>query len=764
MQGESISIILSPSDLLHLLVIKNLVERGNSQRDVNKNAEAAVVPFKVMCFLSDILDPPRSMQYESLDEFMKLSRTELGGACHDFVQTCTDLLVGLEGVDDVMNFFDNIKGILWTPEEDKKDMNGLSAPTSVCGDSFLGLYVRSCLVRWEGMSFNAASILFEACRAFTSEEGSSAKKYSAFNIPADTTQAGQFPLSDVDDIVVQSSFSMSTPDGSSHHLQCAHAALLREDFAAVEDSIHSYFDCGPLPMDSLHIPGPGTADTLSAHAYRTALDNFVSAASSASGDQNRKRSRHQKALVALVAMWARGGYHELAMRGINEAMKISHQRGDHAAVTESLLLLHLIKVGGGFDGGGGSNSADLTKTADVSKVDAEPPSEEVLQRCLRRCCALRLKSLGIQAALLLADLRLKRLPDTSERMLRSLQRQDHLIDPTHSELTPEWRFCGSGVQSIVTSSHSLWKILAAAMYGDLHLMTTVVNSSLFPVSDGSHRPAGKGPSPPGPQLVNAAKDGAEAANAVENPLSEREYCQFAAQHGAVTADLWARVGLPDMADLSLRRALRLISPRDKPADYINLVCKLLFNRVDLARREVSSKMVPDDTLEAAMKIVQRMRASLSSALPASVENLLTTTQLYVTAVHAIMNGDYERGLRLGQRLLDCALTPAEIDAFFDCSTTEAEGSSRRASLSTLSLDQTRICVLYAETISHFDIKRGNALMRSVRGTGLRLHVPSTVPSHRLDPAASHQGIRVAIDDLLRRLHDAPLDLAFGDRV
>ena len=139
MQEESISVIITPSDLLYLITIQQLIERGNSRRETTKNPDAAVVPCKVMCFLSDILDPPRSMQYESLSEFTEMAKTSLGGDCYEFLQTCTDLLVNIEAIDDMMNFFDSLKSILWTPEEDKKDMNGLSSPTSVCGDSFLGL-------------------------------------------------------------------------------------------------------------------------------------------------------------------------------------------------------------------------------------------------------------------------------------------------------------------------------------------------------------------------------------------------------------------------------------------------------------------------------------------------------------------------------------------------------------------------------------------------------------------------------------------------
>ena len=172
---------------------------------------------------------------------------------------------------------------------------------------------------------------------------------------------------------------------------------------------------------------PSKDDALSEHAYLVALDNFVSAASSTSG-QNRKQSRHQKALVALVAMWVRGGYHELAMRGINEAMKISHQRGDHAAVTEGLLLLHMIKIGQCFDGSHDRANTNMNTTS--STIEPDMPNEEVLLRCLRRCHDLKLKSLGVQAASFLADLRLKRLPETCERVLRSLQRQDYLFDPS----------------------------------------------------------------------------------------------------------------------------------------------------------------------------------------------------------------------------------------------------------------------------------------------------------------------------------------------
>ena len=112
-----------------------------------------------------------------------------------------------------------------------------------------------------------------------------------------------------------------------------------------------------------------------------------------------------------------------------------------------------------------------------------------------------------------------------------------------------------------------------------------------------------------------------------------------------------------------------------------------------------------------------MRASLSSASSTSLENLLTATLLYVMTARSIIRRDYEKALRLGERLLDSALTSSEKAMYLDSAALEADDTRNRVLFSSLTLDKMRACVLYADTLSYFNSKLGAALKRSVHKFG-----------------------------------------------
>ena len=84
---------------------------------------------------------------------------------------------------------------------------------------------------------------------------------------------------------------------------------------------------------------------------------------------------------------------------------------------------------------------------------------------------------------------------------------------------------------------------------------------------------------------NTEKDYAEA------PLSRSEYLSFLTQTSAALSELWCSVGLPEMAELQLRRTIRVLSsdavpgptahPVTSAADLVPNVCQLLSLRMDL---------------------------------------------------------------------------------------------------------------------------------------------------------------------------------------
>jgi hypothetical protein len=548
MEGTMKSII-TPSDVMHLIVISNLISRGRETH--SSDVEHSQCPFAILCLLGDVLDPPKSVQYCSLRDFEQntLNSVNTDKDCALFVKDCVMYMNGIESIDDLMDFFDTLRGVFWDEDTEKSDMNKLSSPSCIRSDSFLGTYVRACSARWECMDFNGICIAFEELLAFKHHEdqeqdteqqqhdplylsmnvkrgmmAADADTYSAFTCN-DTSKARRDLTHGLGRSPSHLEVFGATPgDGygdhhdqhhdSADYLLNAQKALLRDDYATAEHALHSYFDSGtrdPLSLNSTALGlGMGGAVLCAAdvelapeRAFYVALDSLVMGTSSGN-TQNKSRSRHQKSMVALVSMWAAGGHAALALQGIDEGMKISHQRGDHSAVTEALLLLHMIKSGpefgvkvktafrgsNGSDSGSGSEKGGVNANTTASssgnsnnnRLGFEPlQSEEVLQRCLRRCAQYNLKALAVQASVLLASLRAQALPARAEALVRlshsahDTHRSSALEaaaaaaasaggDSSSSDEASMQQFCGLGVRAVSTCAQWQWKLIASAVY------------------------------------------------------------------------------------------------------------------------------------------------------------------------------------------------------------------------------------------------------------------------------------------------------------
>jgi hypothetical protein len=105
-------------------------------------------------------------------------------------------------------------------------------------------------------------------------------------------------------------------------------------------------------------------------------------------------TRHQQALLQPLCDT---GMVTIAMSAVEQAMKTAHQRGDHGSVARALLLLyHVVNSGLNFQNREGQRGASTS----VALTGAE----EILRRCLIRCCLAACEFLLLRAAILLAQL------------------------------------------------------------------------------------------------------------------------------------------------------------------------------------------------------------------------------------------------------------------------------------------------------------------------------------------------------------------------
>lgn len=264
----------------------------------------------------------------------------------------------LGSIDEFLNVADDARLLFEVPN---CSPNRTAAPFRLVVDSLLGIFVRTFLVKWECMSFSDLSVLFEVYQKYVAGTA----------LPAEVSKLGS--------------------------LAQVEALLTNNDLLPSLDSIHAYFDASP--------------------SQAMGADDPVMLLQS-----TKYRERHQHAMLSLACMWIRGEYYIYGTVAVEEAMKMSHQRGDHASIARALLLLYYVVQAHPDD--------------HIGVVSAE----NVLLRCIDRAAELDLRSLEAQGKILLAILR-------SRQAIEPLTHQE---DPTPQ---PEHHIS------------SVWKLLTSTQYG-----------------------------------------------------------------------------------------------------------------------------------------------------------------------------------------------------------------------------------------------------------------------------------------------------------
>lgn len=213
------------------------------------------------------------------------------------------------------------------------------------------------------------------------------------------------------------------------------------------------------------------------------------------------KKRYQQAMLSMASLLITFGNMADATDAVEEALKTAHQRGDNASVSQSLLLLQYIRILGG------STRSSPTALAAV---------QAALMQIIARTSDLKLKHLAAQARLLLArihlfgDLRLSH---------GDYQFQD---ENSTNETT------GKSV-----SPQDIWDQISLALLGeDVSVDVEKKVSSGFA---------------PAPKF-----------DPTNNKLmSSEELGSVPLQAAAISAELWMRLGLFEIAELECMRTLRV---------------------------------------------------------------------------------------------------------------------------------------------------------------------------------------------------------------
>lgn len=293
--------------------------------------------------------------------------------------------------------------------------------------------------------------------------------------------------------------SMDVKVSSESYIMAAEKAMQNNDTYSALNNIHLFFD----NLD---------AESMKAMTFTAASSpNQV--------------IRQQRAMLSLATMWIKNEQFSQAIIATEEGMRMSHQLGDHTSVARALLLLHHVVD-------------KLPKKDDDRSTAGSPSAESVLIRCIQRCTELNLRALEAQAILLLVRLRIKGpllnfvpklqlsggIASIEEEYFqyraRSAKYNKLLNYPRHSRLSPS----------------ALWALLSSAL-----LVESFYSSAVNVCDTTSH------------QYNTKRTFGPQKDDCYGGILDMMELIGYA---GLVSGELWTRLGIFALTELSCKRTLR----------------------------------------------------------------------------------------------------------------------------------------------------------------------------------------------------------------
>ena len=682
--ASSSSSSLTCSDVALLSLLNALLEGGREGVFVEDKS----VPLMILCYLGDNVKLARATQHASAQALAQslavdgkyLDVQVMSQPCKDFLLEAVQC-THVASIDQLVDFIESLRRLFFNV--DNFQPNGVCAPTCVTRDSPLGVYLRTCLARWDCMAFDTICALYERLDSFKSGgRASAAKNNGTFDL-CHAERAAQTLLFDLgtDDAALDvyaapSIFSgeqLSPGKEPMFYLVNAQKAALGLDTHAAEDSIHRYFDAGSgigggpqgpaTTSNGQLVRGYGAGSSALGGSARASPGAAMDALVSSLTEPPFAHARHQQAMLALASTWAQARHHHLAMSALEEAMKTAHARGDHAAVAKALLLLHVVVADLGADGGAQLAAAGL----DVS-------AEEVLARCLERCASLKLRSLSAHAALLMVRHR-----------SRLLVPRDGMPAGLFSATFAPSTSCDAArrpaqeslpVQRRAARVHNLWSLWSSALLGDSKFTARLHGERT------SHAP-----------LAPAVKD---ASSAFDYPLTTGEAAAFLGSAALAAVDLWCHLGMSDMAELQARRAVRQLGVHATTPELVALCCKTCYLQIDVAAAG-DAALLRGACLNSAL-----MLAELAALFPASSpaqSNALAAARLYAATFAAVAEGSWDKALRLARRLVDAA----GIDLPAALSARRAPGGNVAQALGgVLSVEQAKAVALLATITERSD--------------------------------------------------------------
>jgi hypothetical protein len=562
-----------------------------SARDEHSNEPIKHHLLNVLCYLSNNVDI-KSMNYlDSLGHFRNIGSSFIDQP--EQIDAICDFCTDISTIDHLIDFMDKLKTVFEI--DPTATSNNLNGPNKISPTSSLGIFVRRVSSYWECMSFEAQCVIAKEFIFFC----------SSVDIPVDLKTQDTSTLDcEFISIFEESDSEENTPE-TIEFAEATQTFLLNNDITSAEKRVHNFFDT--LSHDPLAIRYRGQ-DVKS-------LDVLLQELRLLEAGRSSSFPKHQFAMMTLALIWVGAGNFTMAQTAVEEALKSSHQRGDHPSVVKSLLLLfHIMQKSGNFDTIRG---------------------EELLHRCIAKGGALGLNELVADAVLTFATLKIGQLNQLSTDVSRTKN------SSLESESNVDWSF------------EEIWNLLSFELHGESSLTVQYCLRKDSGQIDDVAAPIGPG------VLQHPGKVVTEAFN----PVNER-YAEFTFRSFLLYCELWSRMHLFNMAVLYCNRAINLFVDHVKPHYILRITSKLIFSKINciFQRHENDCQDSTggtrlNESLNALYKNFKQIQSSLHSKYHFheslnKVNNGFKLLSNYLSIFMCINACDHLRSLRFAEAMMD----------------------------------------------------------------------------------------------------------------
>jgi hypothetical protein len=572
---------ITSTELILCGTIWSLV-RNSSGQEFNGDIATTM---NVLCLVNDHIDNDSFCcfkKYANIGEMLKL--LDAYSLHNSAIMNNTIQLLTFSSIDEMITFINNCSSLFRA--EDFASPNNLIAPFQICSDSIIGIFLRYFLACWNTMTFEDICKFYENFMEFMSSDDNHG--YDNSYRPMDMKMNWSFEAQNesLNEMDVDTPYLPYIDRIDDNDID---RVISVGDMINAEKLIHATYDQSGSKI--IHPHCRANDQTNIANALRALKESSLK-------DSINSIDRHQHAMLRLASAWGRNKYYDQALTASEEAIKIAHQKGDHATIAKTLLLANQILMNAVDQQHSFHNDENMEYG---TTVGLKSDDDELLCRCLERCVTSKLYHLSAQATLLLArsrsrqdlvgfiDLNMKASGNAAVDHIKSSVQLTKLYSAEIASAITNGReylncdgkeilstyldnFRPSARRSVadditdendllLTRYHektvqSFWALLSSVILGDIRLSSNLARGGIaLTVKRLSESTIQRSNAINPLQKTNKSDSVISLMNVLYNQSNEQAAALLGLQMNLIAIDFWCRLGMTSMAVLQARRSI-----------------------------------------------------------------------------------------------------------------------------------------------------------------------------------------------------------------